>query len=484
MSKTPVIVSFSLLALIPFCCIAVGEAEEILLVREAQFVNPYQIEVELYITGAPEAVDALTAFGLQESFPTVWMYGGEFDQYYGEAALPPGKSGGDKDANVIVKPGSLEFKWDTVPQFPIRLVYGLTVSTYSSDQEISGILVLNSPETGMYFSDSPVTPANTIACLSLNQHLFGDVYQPGGTHWLQLYVDNFCLEPVQELSVTQDLSASWTLQEANITYPGFEGTAPLVEQPEAGGQSPLVFTWEEPPVFPLALTCALNVPASASGEVEVGAEALYRLSGADVASAAQPIILAEGDPVVEGESGDEGEGEFPVWVLTGVVRNADTRLPLSGAVVRVMPDNREDVTSVLGTFSFPNLTPVPYTVTVTRTGFQPYTSALLETAFVFLDVLLVSGGPEGEREGEAQEGEIEGESPGEGEGEPVEGEFVEGESAEGEPAEGEAIEGEEPDDEDEVACCGSRKHQRSKWFGDVFLISLALMFLAGMGRRW
>ena len=300
---------------------AAGQETGLVLTREAAFVSASEIRVELTITGDSGTTGSLLALGLEETFPPAWSYNGNYEEYYGETSP---KAVGDKGVSIGAHgPGRLELYWIQVPEFPVRIVYGVNVSSFEGGQSISGKIYWLT-DVAEFEADSPVT-----------------VVEPFGS----------------------------------------EGEGEAVVEGE--GES------------------------AVEGEGEV---------------------VAEG----EGEAVVEGEGEAETGSLTGVVRNADTELPVSGVLVTLVPGDYQDTTNFIGGFSFSSLPVGTYTLTATKTGYSSFSKeVIIEAGINALDVKITPGGDEGE--GEIVEGE--GETPAEGEGEavvegegetPVEGELERG----------------------------------------------------------
>ena len=145
-------------------------------------------------------------------------------------------------------------------------------------------------------------------------------------------------------------------------------------------------------------------------------------------------LLLQPEAVEEGEV----EGESPALVtLAGVVRDQDTGFPISGALVTLTPGDFQEVSlDILGTFMFNEIPAGNYRLTVTKEGYQTYSTDLfLESGFG--DVIDVPLTAENTIEGEEQpvEGEV---APAEGETGDVEGEESP-EEGEVQPAEGETV---------------------------------------------
>lgn len=123
---------------------------------------------------------------------------------------------------------------------------------------------------------------------------------------------------------------------------------------------------------------------------------------------------------------EEGESPAPV-MLAGVVRDEDTGLPISGALVTLTPGDFQQVSlDLLGTFMFNEIPAGDYTLTVIKEGYQTYSTDLsLESGFGdAIDVPLTAANTvEGETAVEGETGGTEGEEvPQEGETVPDNGE--------------------------------------------------------------
>jgi len=395
------------------CFPADGQEEAYALNREAWFAGPGELRVQLTILETVSNLYTIQGIGLTEEFPDGWTFDGLLEEYYGpDGAAPQGEG-----VNIQAWDNSSDFYWIQVPEFPIKLVYGLTVSGYDSGQYLAGNLFILT-EMRRFEIASPITYVNQIPCLSVNRQVGVDAYTPGGEVAVQLQVDSLCEEPVQGLTVTEALSAPWTLKSVEITYTGGEEEIIEVTVPEIGSQSPLEFQWVDPPVFPVVIQYVMQVPETAEGSVEFTGYAVYGLSGPQIGVTLPAANIAEREPIEEGEGESSETGS-----LSGIVRNADTRLPLSGVSVTLMPGNYQITTGTLGTFSFTGLLAGEYTLGAARSDFFKYSEVLtLEAGINLRDIQLTPGSAEGEStegevsegepgEGEAEEGEPEGETP-------------------------------------------------------------------------
>jgi Ca2+-binding EF-hand superfamily protein len=263
----------------------------------------------------------------------------------------------------------------------------------------------------------------------------------------------------------------------------------------------------------------IDVPLTAENTIE-GEEQPVEGEEQPVEGEVAPAEGETGD--VEGEeSPEEGEvqpaeGETvpdngEKGVITGIIRNNATWLPVGKAVVRLTPGGYETTSDdISGTYLFSSIPLGKYTIHVAHPAFQSYAEAVELKRGLFgvanllaLDIVLTMTEAEGEvqpAEGEVQpaEGEVqpaEGEvQPVEGEVQPVEGEVqpVEGEvqPAEGEvqpvegevqPVEGEDVaqEGEAEDEEDDGAgisgCFSSSKASPKAFLADWLLLALSFM---------
>ena len=220
----------------------------------------------------------------------------------------------------------------------------------------------------------------------------------------------------------------------------------------------------------------------------------------DVPLTAENTIEGEEQPVegevapAEGETGDvEGEespeeGEVQPaegetvpdngekGVITGIIRNNATWLPVGKAVVRLTPGGYETTSDdISGTYLFSSIPLGKYTIHVAHPAFQSYAEAVELKRGLFgvanllaLDIVLTMT----EAEGEVQpaEGEVQ---PAEGEVQPVEGEV--------QPVEGEDVaqEGEAEDEEDDGAgisgCFSSSKASPKAFLADWLLLALSFM---------
>lgn len=413
MNKMSIFLSCCLLMLGWICFPADGQEEAYALNREAWFAGPGELRVQLTILETVSNLYTIQGIGLTEEFPNGWTFDGLLEEYYGpDGAAPQGEG-----VNIQAWDNSSDFYWIQVPEFPIKLVYGLTVSGYDSGQYLAGNLFILT-EMRRFEIASPITYVNQIPCLSVNRQVGVDAYTPGGEVAVQLQVDSLCEEPVQGLTVTEALSAPWTLKSVEITYTGGEEEIIEVTVPEIGSQSPLEFQWVDPPVFPVVIQYVMQVPETAEGSVEFTGYAVYGLSGPQIGVTLPAANIAEREPVEEGEGESSETGS-----LSGIVRNADTRLPLSGVSVTLMPGDYQITTGTLGTFSFTGLLAGEYTLGAARSEFFTYSEVLtLEAGINLRDIQLTPGSAEGEStegevsegepgEGEAEEGEPEGEAP-------------------------------------------------------------------------
>ena len=391
MTRTPVLMLSIILVVAGLSGIAAGQADTLSLERKAWFVSSDEVRVQLTISGASAVVDTLQALGLEEQLPEGFVYNGVFQESYGKDTGSTG-GGSDKEAIVNPRPNSLEFYWIDFPiEFPVQITYGLTVQTYTPGGVFAGTLFAFSA-VGNFDIPSPETPVSAIACLTFTRSVPGGVYVPGQNVTVSLNLQSFCPEPVQALSVTETVSTAWLLSSAAVSYPLSEGAQPEVALPQANTQSPFVFEWVEPPLFPAIVSYTLIVPGTATGPVQLGGEANYILSGPEIVETI-PVTTINSQATPPPQTGS----------LSGVVRNSVTRLPLSGALIRLMPGGRQ-TTSALAGFSMGNIPVGAYTLTVTREGFQNYRENITLSAGINLkDILLVPVPDPAEGEGEEPE---------------------------------------------------------------------------------
>ncbi|HOH28316.1 MAG TPA: carboxypeptidase-like regulatory domain-containing protein [Candidatus Hydrogenedentes bacterium] len=388
-----------------------GRDSGLVLMREAGFRGPHQIEVRLSITGDEGALSDLLALGMEEVLPAGCAYNGSYAEYYGAE----GKNQGvEKNVSVRDWGDRLEFYWIQIPVFPVQLVYGLNVDTYDSSQTISGAMYAYTTQE-WFKTDSPVTPINAIECLTAVREVSENPYIPGQTITVNLQVNSLCEEPVAALRVVDDSSMDWVLKSAEVSYPGWGGAPPQVDLPQAGSVGPFEFAWDEtPPVFPLLVTYVMDIPLTAAVPVTLQGQLFYTLSGSEMMDSLPSVTLEVEAPVDEGEGAAVAEGEHEgepqqTASLSGVVRNADTGLPLADVLVSLMPGAYQDVTGTLGVFSFAGLSAGTYTLTATKEGFDGYSTGITLTAGINLrDIQLEPRAVEGEGEG-VVEGENEGE---------------------------------------------------------------------------
>ncbi|HOC68627.1 MAG TPA: carboxypeptidase regulatory-like domain-containing protein [Candidatus Hydrogenedentes bacterium] len=388
-----------------------GRDSGLTLTREAGFKGPHQIEVRLSITGDEGAVIDLLALGLEEVLPEGCAYNGLYEEYYGAAGKNPS---GEKNVAVKDWGDRVEFYWIQIPVFPVKLVYGLNVNIFNSSQTISGAMYAYT-EQEWFKTDSPVTTVNAIKCLTVEREVLENPYIQGQTMAVKLQIDSLCEEPVSVLQVVDDSGMDWVLKSAEVSYPGWGGTPPLVDLPQAGSVGPFEFTWDEtPPVFPLLVTYVMDIPLTAAAPVTLQGQLFYALSGTEIIDSLPSVTLEAEAPVVEGEGETviegENEGELQQTAsISGVVRNADTGLPLADVMVSLKPGAYQDVTGTLGVFSFAGITVGAYTLTATKEGFDGYSAGItLASGINLRDIQLEPRAVEGEGEG-VVEGENEGE---------------------------------------------------------------------------
>ena len=188
------------------------------------------------------------------------------------------------------------------------------------------------------------------------------------------------------------------------------------------------------------------------------------------------------------------EGE-PMGVVTGVVINANTELPVANARVVLSPGDEERLTGNMGTFTFANVAYGDYDLEAEAAGYTLGSAAVTVSSPLPPPVVLaltpsdtVNDEGEGEGEGESEdEGEDEGESEEEGEGESNgEGE----QDDDNDTTDPDDDNGDSIDDEDmegQPGCCLCRNEAKSKnwlfWLKEYWLLAAAMIFVYTRNKR-
>lgn len=115
--------------------------------------------------------------------------------------------------------------------------------------------------------------------ISLDRVVGGNnTYDPGATVLVSATISSTLNEPVAALGLTETLPAGWSLN-AVVDAVGAQTV------PNAGAEGTINFAWINVPVFPATLQYSLNVPADATGSLDISGEVLYRTaSSAELSS--------------------------------------------------------------------------------------------------------------------------------------------------------------------------------------------------------
>lgn len=235
--------------------------------------------------------------------------------------------------------------------------------------------------------------------------------------------DSGTINTLTALGLEEVFPATWTFNGSYEEYYGETAAKSLGDKAVNIGAHPpgrLELYWIQIPVFPVRIVYELTVSAFEPGQSISGM--LYWLTDVAAFEATSPVTVVspyagegevEGEVAVEGEGEVVTEGETETGSLTGVARNADTELPLSGVLITLMPGNHQDTTGLAGVFSFTDLPVGTYTVTAVRDGFISYSAErTIQTGINALNIQMTPGSTEDEGEpvveGEEDHGSLSG----------------------------------------------------------------------------
>jgi hypothetical protein len=246
---------------------------------------------------------ALRALGIEETYPPAF----EFDSFVG-----PNRP----DVPRVASPGSLEFAWITMPEFPYEFTYRLKVPAGATDAaRFSGQALyrtdgdeMRSPVAESVASageptatpaedetqtadakpaeemteetpapaeaPAPEAPVADNATVTLERAIAAEGYTAGQPLQVSMTISYDGQTPVSALSVMETLPQGWTFGE------WVSGPAPPVK-PTAGRAGTLPFIWIQVPEFPAVIEYTVNVPDGEIGERQMSAEAVYRRTGGE-----------------------------------------------------------------------------------------------------------------------------------------------------------------------------------------------------------
>lgn len=259
---------------------------------------------------------ALRALGIEESYPPTFA----FDSFV---------SANRPDVPRVASPGSLEFAWINMPEFPYEFTYrlrapagatdparfsGQTLFRTDGDEMRSSVVVSAAPagepapasemdaatetpatDTGAAPEQTPASPEPSPApaatpdspaptpavdepkvadnaIVAVERSVAVEGYTAGQPLEISINMAYDGESPVMAMSLIETLPTGWTFGEWKT------GTAPAVKPP-ANKAGILTFIWIQTPEFPLTFSYTVNVPEGEQGERQLVGEAVYRRTG-------------------------------------------------------------------------------------------------------------------------------------------------------------------------------------------------------------